>query len=521
MYEFLNNFHKRMELVAIHHFMNEIAAVKEGLRQTALDKREALNLLMQLLCFIMEKSLLEQSCTLKDMAAYIEFLHVEQSFDDQEVDYEELAKYLVRDALQNKGKPYYFESYDFIAKKNTSYFIRLVEDRLIQVEGKEDFSYSLTAQGFQFLFNTLEVEEALQMNFEQLRLKYAIQKRNFGSAKESVDNLFTLNRKQILKIQEYIRQIKEDIGTFSALDYEETYRTTFDTLNEQKEKHEELYKLIMTTKEQYVNQHMERENTKLDEDLKHIDYIQTRLQQLLGEQLKMFKEHQTLSEVYDDAISNILYIGFENRLNIEKDILEPFEENIYALEGMANVLKPLFLPKMKRIFNFNLAYATQKIEEDESELDDRSVFFEEQFDEESERLYQERIEYVHEIYDLIVNQILVGIHENPVKGVKLSLLFSEIEDVDLLRNVLVQLHNDHHLDIKAILKSSDAHVYTPAEDFDFGYTLSRVLKNNEVLSTIQSIQTHIVFGEKITIKSTNNKKYLRCHEMVFSDQRSL
>ncbi len=521
MYEFLNNFHKRMELVAIHHFMNEISVVKEGLRQTELDKREALNLLMQLLCFIMDKSLLEQSCTLKDMAAYIEFLHIEQSFDDRGVDYEELAKYLVRDALQNKGKPYYFESYDFNAKKSTSYFIRLVEDRLIQVEGKEDFSYSLTAQGFQFLFSTLEVEEALQMNFEQLRLKYAIQKRNFGSAKESVDNLFTLNRKQILKIQEYIRQIKEDIGMFSGQDYEETYRTTFDTLSEQKEKHEELYTLIMTTKEQYINQHMERENAKLEEDLKHIDYIQTRLQQLLGEQLKMFKEHQTLSEVYDDAISNILYIGFENRLNIEKDILEPFEENIHALEGMANVLKPLFLPKMKRIFNFNLAYATQKIEEDENELDDRSVFFEEQFDEESEKLYQERIEYVHTIYDLIVSQILVGVHENPVKGVKLSSLFSEIEDVDFLRNVLVQLHNDHHLDIKAILKSSDAHVYTPAEDFDLGYTLSRVLKDNEVLNTCQSIQTHIKFGEKITIKSTNNKKYLRCYEMEFSDQRSL
>lgn len=163
----------------------------------------------------------------------------------------------------------------------------------------------------------------------------------------------------------------------------------------------------------------------------------------------------------------------------------------------------------------------KKIEEDENELDDRSVFFEEQFDEESERLYQERIEYVHKVYDLIVRQILVGVHENPVKGVKLSSLFSEIEDVDLLRNVLVQLHNDHRLDIKAILKSGDAHVYTPAEDFDFGYTLSRVLKENEVLNLCQLIQTHIMFGEKITIKSTNNKKYLRCYEMEFSDQRSL
>jgi hypothetical protein len=507
-----------MEQVAIHHFMNEISTVKEGLRQTELSRKEALNLLMQLLCFVMEKSLLEQACTLKDMAAYIGFLHIEQGYDNLGVDYEELARYLVRDALQNKGKPYYFESYDFGNGKGTSYYIRLIEDRLIQVDHKEEFSYNLTAQGFQFLFSTLEVEEALQMNFEQLRLKYAIQKRNFGSAKESVDNLFTLNRKQIQKIQEYIHQIKEDIGLFSAEDYEETYRTTFDTLNEQKEKHEELYQLIMTTKDQYIHQHMDHINAKIQEDLKYIDYIQRRLQQLLGEQLKMFKEQQNLSEVYDDAISNVLYIGFENRLNIEKDLLEPFESSVMSLEGLACILKPLLLPKMKRSFNFNQIYATQRIEEEGLEVEASPFFLEEKYDEEAQRLYLERIAYIQEAYDTIVSQLLEGILSSPERKVKLSQMFQECDEVELLRNVLMQLHNDHYLDIVEILKNGEEYVYAPGEDFDLGYTLSRIKKHNEGLSRLKSIYCQMLSTTKITLQSKRTKRYLRCHEMYFSEE---
>lgn len=519
MYPFLDSFHKRMEQIAIHHFINEITNIKDALRGANLSKSQALNLLIQLLCFIMEKSLLEQACTLDDIRTFIEHTMKLQGYDIYEIDLEALTRYLVRDALQNGGKPYYFNAYNFVEDHEESYHVRLIEDKIIQIESKEVFSYSLTAQGYQFLFSTLEVEEALQMNFEQLRLKYAIQKRNFGSAKDSVDNLFTLNRKQIQKIKEYITQIKEDIGLFTSEDYALTYKATFDTLDEQKEKHVELYELITRTKEQYLAQHLTNYDAKLEDDLLHIDYIRSRLQQLLGEQLKLFKEQQTLGEVYDEAISNVLYIGFENRLNIEKDLLGVFEENPKSLNAMAKILKPLFLPKMKQQFNFVKAYSSQRIEADDDGSIQEEQFMEEIIDEEAERLHAGRLEYIQETYQVIIQRLLGAIKESSDGSIKLSQLFEKFDDVGLLRNVLIQLHGDYELNIDVIIHNSREHVFTATEDFDLSYTLSRVYKDHRFSKTIGIIRTTMLMDHIITIYSDHDKKYLRSYDLVFEKKK--
>ncbi len=488
-----------MEQVALHHYLNEIATIKDELRKIEFTRQESLGLLMQLLCFIMEKSLLEQSCTMKDMESFVVYLMNKQGMDGRNINSNDLVNYLLIKALQNNGKPYYFDYYSFEKEKMESLHIRLIEDKMIQVEGIDSFSYSLTAQGYQFLFSTLEVEEALQMDFEQLKLKYAIQKKNFASARESVDNLFTLNRKQIQKIREYILQIKEDIGLFTTETYENTYKSTFETLGQQQKKHEEVYKLITSAKDKYIEQNMDNKNLEMEEDLNNIDYIRRRLQQLLGEQIKLFNEQQTLGEVYDEAITNVLYIGFENRLNIEKDILEVFESNVKSLDGMAKILKPLLMPKIKRTFNFSKAYSNQRIESFDTELTDEAMYLEEVVDEESEKLFEERIAFVQSIYESIVTRILSGMIHGSSFEVKLSEIFDTVEDVELLRTVLIQLHGDQNLDIRSVYKQTSEHGYTPREDFDFGYTYSSICEKNKEVKSIKSIETKVLRDRKITI----------------------
>lgn len=518
MYQFLENFHLRMEQVAIHQFLNEKASIREGLRLNAFTESEALNLYMELLCFIMEKSLLEQSCTLEDMEAFVVYILNKENdnIDRKEaIDYEGLTRYLVRDALQNKGKPYYFDTYNFKEKKLIQIHVRLIEDKILQIDHQDVFSYHLTSQGYEFLFGTLEVEESLQMSFEQLKLQYAIKKRNFSSARDSADNLFTLNRKQIQKIREYIVQIKEDIGVFSTLDYQETYASTFETLNEQKEKHEELYGLISRTKEQYTIQYLGKEHhEKMEEDLTNIDYIKNRLQQLVGEQLKLFGEQQTLGQVYDEAISNVLYIGFENRLNIEKTILEPFERDVMALDGMTKLLRPLMKPQLGNRFNFAKAYANQKIESENEQIQDDGYYLEKGEDEFIEKV-KERIDYIQECYKDIVKQLLNKISKSNQYRIKLSEIYDGNQDIELLRNVLVQLHSDGVFDLKALGKDSLEHIYEPGEDFDLGYSYVKCLSEESHLSRISWLECSRVQGETIVLINDKDKKYLKCHELVF------
>ncbi len=515
MYQFLDNYHKRMEQVAIHHYLNEISSIRDELRKMEFSRQQILGLIIQLLCFIMEKSLLEQSCTMKDMETYVEYLMKKQGFLESDMDYGNLVNHLVKTSLQNNGRPYYFSYYNFKEEKEENLHIRLIEDSIIQVDGADSFSYNLTAQGFQFLFSTLEVEEALQMSFEQLKLKYAIQKRNFGSARESVDNLFTLNRKQIQKISEYIVQIKEDIGLFTTENYENTYRTTFDTLSEQNEKHEELYKLITMTKNQYMEQNMDEGTSDMEDDLKNMDYIRSRLQQLLGEQRKLFKEQQTLGDVYNEAIGNVLYIGFENRLNMEKDIVEAFEENVLSLDGMANILRPLMMPDLKRNFNFARAYSPQRIESYEDVTTEDNIYLDETTDEEEEKLYIERIDYVQGTYDEMILRILDGILVSEDGGARLSELFDTVEDVELLRNVLVQLHGDHRISIAKMLKQSREHMHMPGEDFDFGYSLGRIGEKGMEIMKLGIVEIEAIEGSSVMIVNHRDKKYLKCSDILF------
>ena len=58
-YEFLKNFHKRSEIVAIAAFLTERVSRKQRLKEYHLNGSEAVNLVMLVLLFIMGKSLVE------------------------------------------------------------------------------------------------------------------------------------------------------------------------------------------------------------------------------------------------------------------------------------------------------------------------------------------------------------------------------------------------------------------------------------------------------------------------------
>ena len=61
-YEFSKNFHKRLEIVAIAAFLTERVSRKQRLKEYHLNGSEAVNLVMLVLLFIMEKSLVEETC---------------------------------------------------------------------------------------------------------------------------------------------------------------------------------------------------------------------------------------------------------------------------------------------------------------------------------------------------------------------------------------------------------------------------------------------------------------------------
>lgn len=113
-YDFLKDFHRRTEIVTIVDFITTRVSRKIKLREYEFDGTEAINLAMLVLCFIMEKSLVEEICTKNDVAGFIRRLdvdYIKKNIPDEE--YLHISDLLIKDCLQNSGIPYYFSTYNF------------------------------------------------------------------------------------------------------------------------------------------------------------------------------------------------------------------------------------------------------------------------------------------------------------------------------------------------------------------------------------------------------------------------
>jgi hypothetical protein len=235
----------------------------------------------------------------------------------------------------------------------------------------------------------------------------------------------------------------------------------------------------------------------------------------LGEQIKLYSEQQTLAEVYDEAISNVLYIGFENRLDIEKDILVPLEKNSLSLEGIGQILRPLMKPKLSNHFNVVKAYGAQKIESEIENLKDETYYLE-KGDDELSKAVAERTKYVQEEYKNIIKNILETLCQGADKSVKLSEIYTETQNIELLRNVLVQLHSDRLLNIEVIRNEGMDHIYDPGEDFDFAYSYAKAIQENNDIKTIKYLLCETDTHATIIIQGIIDKKYLKCHDLIFT-----
>lgn len=244
-YEFLKDFHRRAEIIAIVDFITTRVARKTKLREFEFDASETINLVMLVLCFIMEKSLVEEACTKNDVANFIRRLDAEflkKNIPDEE--YLQIVDYIIKDCLQNSGIPHYFSTFNFESNREEKINVKLIDDKRISIGNDNVYTYYMTPQGYKFMFNTLEIEDALKVSIEQFKLNLSIKKRNFNAARNNADSLFNISKTQIQRINYFIKRVKEDIGSAGIDEYEKIYNSTFSSIDEQKEGYDNLYELI-------------------------------------------------------------------------------------------------------------------------------------------------------------------------------------------------------------------------------------------------------------------------------------
>jgi hypothetical protein len=513
-YEFLKTFHKRAEIVAMTDFIITRVSKKVRLKEYGISTNEAINLVLLVLCYIMEKSLVEEFCTKSDIAAYIgkvDSLYLKKNIPDAA--YSFIADFIVKDCLLNNGLPFYFNTYNFEMEKEENINIKLIDDKRIELDGEGTYSYYMTPQGYKFMFNTLEIEDALQVSMEQFKLSLSIKKKNFSAARMNVDNLLNIGKTQIQKINYFIKRVKEDIGGAGIEDYERIYNDTFASLDEQKQGYDNLYEMIEHVELALMeNATASMDQEKLSQEIDNISYIKNKLKFMISEQTKLLLKQQELQQVYDAAIDNILYIGFESRIDFETVILKKVEEAASFPKTLLSVLRPLFKPNILKSFNLRMALKEQKIVNEVVNEKNNILMSERYFNRlESER--ETRIRALNECYLSIFEVIVKHTFDSAKRKIMLSDLLNIADDeylklvpgLKILTNVLLQLSNLVYIDFAAINDQQAKTVFNPSEEFDVKYCVLSLVNKVQRYRKITALKVILARNKTIFIHQRQNR----------------
>jgi hypothetical protein len=508
-YDFLKDFHRRTEIVAIVDFITTRVSRKIKLREYEFDSAEAINLAMLVLCFIMEKSLVEESCTKTDVAGFIRRLdvdYIKKNIPDEEYAY--ISDFLIKDCLQNSGVPYYFSTYNFESNKEEKINVKLIDDKRVSVGNESVYSYYMTPQGYKFMFNTLEIEDAMKVSIEQFKLSLSIKKRNFNVARNNADSLFNISKTQIQRINYFIKRVKEDIGSTGIDEYEKIYNSTFSSIDEQKEGYDSLYELIGKVEYSILESNQTRiDKETLNKEIENISYIKSKLKFIINEQSNLLLKQQELQKIYNEAVDNILYIGFENRLNFEEVITKKIEENPDLAYPLIKVLRPLFKPEINKLFNIKKALKEQRIGASETLSESNNILMSERYFNKFESENDIKIRNTNERYLDIFETICKNALSCPDKGISLSTLVSVskeeynklVPDLKVLTNVLLQLSSIKDVDFSTIKNQKMKTVFNPSEAFDIKYCVLELLSRNKSYNAISGLKILLSRNETVFI----------------------
>lgn len=508
MYDFLAGFDKRMEIVGVAE-----SIVNRRNRNMELEKlfkdHELINLVFSVLLYIMEKTLSEDSdCDRENIQRFIAELlpkyydlHLDKSEHDQ------LTDYILKNILQNDGVAYHFQTVDYANEKPKNITIRLIADRVQEVNGAYKITYSLTDQGYDFLFRTKEIDQEIQITIEELKLKELIKRKNFKKAHDQSQNLIQMVRQKKREIQLFMMKIKENIHDVDIDDFEKLMNSTYELLNEEYDLLSEIMDMARKSEEK-IRQEFE-ENLRLDESLKKAQYEIRRINQnikaTLSEQKDLILSRQSLSKIYIDTIGDSFLYGMENRFDIEETILKKMEQHADRVEHFWKLVSPLFLPKPHKHLNPRSIYEPQgmiKLQEEEK-IDYLQV---EDLSQDNE---QEKISRINEIYVDILEFLMSYVYE---KGEDCTLeeivavlqeqdgLFQRFVEERLFFTTILKLYDIGTINIGEWRKRKDKVVMNLSEEFNLEYCLHQLFSKKEYMEKIETMEMIKMDGEAIEVE---------------------
>ena len=530
-YEFLKKFPRRMKNVGLYAVIIQNSSQKLSWKQYGFTKfDEQINLLFEVLLYIMEQSLKEEKCTMDDIATYIDTINVQYLRKD--ISYEQchqLGDFIVNTVLSNEGRPMYFGGYDFEKNEYEEMHISYVANKIVYVENEvRRTSYYLTDDGYNLLLSTLEIEDNMKFNIHEIIFRLHLEKQSYDKAVNDIKNVFNLMRIQFQRVQEAMRQIRRNALSYSVDEYEEVLVGNLNTITDTKKKFQE-YKTVIQERvkdleEENIN--IRKLSKKEQQDLNNLRVIEEYLTRVLDEHQKILNSHFDLKILYTEELERLSQARLIQRFSMRRDLYDKVLKQADTLKNMDMFLRPLFNRNPEKIYNLNKAFSYEKsvnagMEKDaEEEVD----FDEEAFRrEKEEKLQKKLLVYEKSLQYLLEKASVTGeVSLGQLKD-RLDIYPEEkeifIPNVDVFKEIMVELIRNRTIDIATLKKERREYIQEQPDGFQLNEMILKLVEEQPENNDITSIEVERLENEEaITFSEIkdeeNRRKTIRCSNVL-------
>lgn len=495
MFDFLENFEKRMEWIGITNSIINRKGKNTEL-ENLFGENELTNIIVSVLLYIMEKTLEENNeCEMHHIEAFLDELtrfYYSKSFSKSQL--KDIAGYIIKDILQNNGVRYTYSLVNYTKKSPDEITIRLITDKIVDENNERKIIYMLTNQGYEFLFRMREVDEEIQLTIEQLKLKEYIKRKKFTSAVRQSVELITFVRQKKKDLENFILSIRQNIHNVDIEKYEALIKSTYAMLTEEYETMADIQKMIDMAEDKIKEEFNAGDDfeQKLAKAKSEIREIHHNIGIVITEQRDLIINRHSLTNLYMDTIKKSFEFSFEKRYDLEEAILMELERYNNVLDNCLSLLKPLLLPGLNRLVGIGGIYEAQTIFKDVENQDSHLVTIEEYDDsQENERIRRISGRYV-EIMALIVSETLRTGETSLDRILEEQRssepeLYARVMEDRCIFLVALKLYDIGSIPISDFYQSRKRVLLRPSEEFNVEYCLVKIRDAVEGLGTIKEL----------------------------------
>ncbi len=329
-------------------------------QKTSLSGYHGMELGLCLLLFVLEKMLDHSHCTYEDCEEFTcRLLPLMMKRETGGEEGMQVSRKLL-DELTNRGTPFTYTYQDPLGGGEQTVKFRLLEQRPLNLYGRDTVALRLTEKGLEMLFKSREIYRDLHFSVMQLYLDQQIRRGVFDGALKTVSELGVA----VENIGEECRRQRENvrrnvIESLNSADYVKLLNRMEEQLHREQDIFENLKELVRETRQRLEKESPSPENEGRAEKIFRLN---NSLHRVAASHLELISNRADLENLVGHVLQDSIYSGLMVRFHIRKEFLDAVLKYNPSGEALKKtVLFPLLQPSCPRLLGPEAFLSPQRL----------------------------------------------------------------------------------------------------------------------------------------------------------------